>query len=86
LTILADIKDKGLVPVLKHIKEKYSDISGEEVILYKEGQIEHLTVSQFVSKLVLCKSIDDLAPMLDRKSALFAFWEKVNSSILSSCP
>lgn len=83
LTILPDLEEKGLVAVLKDIKDKYSSLASEEIILYKEGQIEHVTVSQLVSRLLLCKSIQDLEPVLNRKSALYAFWEKVNMSILS---
>ena len=83
LTILSDVEAKGLAAVLKNIKEKYADLGNEAIILYKEGQIEHVTVSQLVSRLLLCKSVSELEPVLNRQSAIHAFWEKVNMSILS---
>lgn len=83
LSILLDLEEKGLAAVLKSMKDKYADLASEEIILYKEGQIEHITVSQLVSRLILCKSVSDLVPVLNRKSAILAFWEKVNMSILS---
>lgn len=77
------LKTQGIIPVVKFIKDNFNQLSQEEVLLHKDSQIIHLSVSQLVSKLILTKDINELLSLFNPESCRIALWEKVNSSILS---
>ena len=76
------LKEQGEVGLVRRIKEKYSDMASESVILCRQGQFTYVTVSQLAAKLLLSKPTDGYADIFDRKNAALALWEKVNSTIL----
>lgn len=77
------IAEEGVVPLVKKIKAKYGDLSEEGLIIYKEGKIVHMSISQLVSKLILMKKDDQFVKVFEEKNCLYALWEKINASILS---
>lgn len=77
------IKEHGVIPLIKKIKDKYGELSEEGLIMQKEGKIVHMSISQLVSKLILMRKDDDFLKLFEEKNCLYALWEKVNTSILS---
>lgn len=84
LDLKARIDSEGLLTVLKDIKEKYSGYVVTDLLLYQENKILHLTLPNLVSKIVMCRTPEQLGTLLNPDDCRQALWEKLNSSILSS--
>jgi hypothetical protein len=78
------IQEQGVIKLVTKIKEHYGELAQAEVMLCKDGKTLHLTVGQLVSRLLLAKSPDECKAMFETEACLWALWEKVNTSILSS--
>ena len=83
LRLEENIRTEGAIKTVQRIKEKYHELANNDVLIFHDKQLTHVTVSQFVVRLLLPKYSEGMDSILDKSNCRQALWEKVNSSVLS---